>query len=78
MAATPRIRLCAEMEFYETHKAEWLKGHHDQFVVVKGDDVLGFFADFHEAYCKGAEKYGINTDFLVKRIVPKDPVFVVF
>jgi len=78
MAAAPPMPLSTEIEFYETRKAEWLKSHRDEFVVVKGNDVLGFFADFHEAYCKGVEKYGINTDFLVKRIVPQEPVFVVF
>jgi hypothetical protein len=78
MAATPQIRLSAETGLYETHKAEWLKSHRDQFVVVKGTEVLGFFTNFHEAYYTGVENYGINTDFLVKRIVPQEPVFVVF
>ncbi|HEY6251414.1 MAG TPA: hypothetical protein VI685_15760 [Candidatus Angelobacter sp.] len=75
--ASPR-RLSAEIEFYESQKTEWLKSHRDQFAVVKGNDVLGFFTDFHRAYLAGATEYGIDTDFLVRRVVLHEPMFVVF
>jgi hypothetical protein len=78
MSTAPPTRLSAELEFYESHKSEWLKSNRDQFVVVKNEDLLGFFEDFHSAYCAGVEKFGIDTDFLVKRVVPQEPVFVVF
>jgi len=78
MAAAPPTRLTAELELYEAHKSEWLRTHRDEFVVVKGNDTLGFFADFHQAYRAGVEKYGVDADFLVKRVVPQEPVFVVF
>ncbi len=78
MGTAAPSRLTVETELYETHKAEWLQSHRDQFVVVKGTDLLGFFVEFHDAYYAGVEKYGINTDFLVKRVVPQEPVFVVF
>jgi hypothetical protein len=78
MAATLPIRLRAELEFYERHKEEWLKSRRDQFVVIKGSDLLGFYADFHNAYLAGVGKFGMNTDFLVKRVVLHEPVFVVF
>lgn len=78
MAPAPPTRLNAEIEFYESHKSEWLQRYRDQFVVVKGNELLGFFIDFHNAYSAGAQKYGMNTDFLVKRVVPQEPVFVVF
>lgn len=71
-------RLSAEFELYEAQKTEWLKAHRGEFVVIKGEELLGFFADFHSAYSSGAEKYGISADFLVKRIVLQEPVFVVF
>jgi hypothetical protein len=78
MPAAPPTRLTIELEFYETHKAEWLTSHTGKFVVVKGKEPLGFFSEFHEAYRAGVEKYGIETDFLVKRVVLHEPVFVVF
>ena len=70
--------LAVETTFYETHKSDWLRTNRGQFVVLKGNDVLGFFPDFHDAYYAGVEKYGSETDFLVKRVVSHEPVFVVF
>ena len=78
MATNPPGRLTAEIEFYETQKAEWLKNHRDDYVVVKGNNVIGFFKNFHEAYRAGYEKFGASVDFLVKRIAVQEPVFVVF
>jgi len=78
MDTAPLTRLTVETALYETHKSEWLRNHRDEFVVVKDNDLHGFFTNFHDAYCAGVEKYGANTDFLVKRVVPQDPVFVVF
>lgn len=78
MATNPPGRLSAEIEFYETQKTKWLKSHRDDYVVVKGNDVLGFFKNFHEAYFAGYERFGAHVDFLVKRIAPQEPVFVVF
>jgi len=78
MSTAPPTRLTQETELYEAHKSEWLKRHRDEFVVVKGSDLLGFFPNFHEAYFAGSEKYGAGTDFLVKRVVPQEPLFEVF
>jgi len=78
MSTAPPTRLSAETELYEAHKREWLQSHRDEFVVIKDTDLLGFFTDFHDAYSAGVAKYGMDTDFLVKRVVPQEPVFVVF
>lgn len=78
MGASSPARLSAELEFYESRKSEWLRNHSGEFVVIKGEDLLGFFHDFHTAFCSGAEKFGVNADFLVKRVALHEPVFVVF
>lgn len=71
-------RLRVETQFYESHKVEWLRTYPDKFVVVKNNELLGFFDTFYEAYSAGATKYGTGTDFLVKRVVEREPVFEVF
>jgi hypothetical protein len=76
MATAPPTRLSTELELYEAHKPEWLQSHRDEFVVVKGKGLLGFFTSFHEAYSAGVHEYGADADFLVKRVVPQDAVFV--
>jgi len=72
------VRLGAELDLYERHKAEWLNKHRGEFVVIKGKSPLGFFAEFQAAYRAGVEHYGIDADFLVKRVVAQEPVFSVF
>src|SRR5206468_9036377 len=59
----------------EAQKSEWLRTHRDQFVVIKDQSLLGFFDNFHQAYTAGVAEYGMNIDFLVKRVVPQEPVF---
>lgn len=78
MGSGEATRLQAELQYYEAHKAEWLRKHRDDFVVVRDVELLGFFSDFPSAYQAGAEKYGMDSDFLVKRVTPQEPVFVVF
>jgi hypothetical protein len=78
MSTVRPSRLIVESELYETHKTEWLQKHRDEFVVIKERELLGFFPNFYEAYSAGVQKYGINTDFLVKRVVPQEPLFEVF
>jgi hypothetical protein len=78
MATSPPTRLAVEIEFYERHKSEWLKKYRNQYVVAKGEELLGFFVEFRDAYFAGVEKYGSNTDFLVKPIVEQEPVTFVF
>jgi len=66
-----------EREFYEIHKLEWLRNHHGEFAVVRGNELLGFFPGFQEAFSAAVEKYGTIAAFLVKRVVPIEPLFQV-
>ena len=75
---TASVRLSVELDLYETHKAEWLNNHGGEFVVIKDKSPLGFFPEFQAAYRAGVEQYGMDADFLVKRVVAQEPVFSVF
>lgn len=78
MATTAESPLTVELKFFESHKPQWLREHRDQYVVVHGLTALGFYENFSAAYFAGAEKYGTNTDFLVKKIVEQETVFVIY
>ncbi len=78
MSTAPPVRLSLETEFYDANKFEWLQNHRDEFVVVKGADLLGFFINFHDAYQSAVDKYGVSADFLVKRVTAQEPIFVVY
>lgn len=78
MGTSEQARLAAELEYYAAHKADWLRKYSGNYVVIKENAVLGFYANFEAAYRAGATKYGISTDFLVKQVLEHDPVFFVF
>ena len=78
MPAEEQNRLANELEHYELHKREWLGQHSGDYVVVKGNRVLGFYSAFETAYRAGATSFGIGADFLVKQILEHEPVFLVF
>jgi hypothetical protein len=71
-------RLVSELEFYDLQKSQWLPRHSGEYVVLKGGDVLGFYAAFSEAYAAGAARWGLGTDFLVKQVLEHEPMFSVF
>jgi len=77
MAANQESRLAVELEYYAQHKAEWLAHKTGLYVVVKDSGLLGFYPNFESAYRAGATRYGLETDFLVKRILEYEPVFFV-
>lgn len=78
MAIDNETRLVAELKHYALHKKEWLSGQSGKYVVIKERNVLGFFNSFQDAFRAGAVQYGLETDFLVKQIVEREPVFFVF
>jgi hypothetical protein len=71
-------RLAGELYLYEQRKSEWLLKHTGQYVVVKGSEVLGFYAEFAAAYSAGTKAWGSNTDFLVRQVLEFEPTFSVF
>ena len=73
-----RQRLAVELQFYAAHKSEWLEKHANEFVVVKENCVLGFFATFEAAFRAGVRAFGVEKDFLVKQVLPQDPVYFVY
>jgi hypothetical protein len=78
MTTGEQARLAVELDFYAHHKNEWLAQHSGQYVVIKENNILNFYSAFEAAYRAGVNAWGINTDFLVKRIVENEPVFFVF
>ena len=56
-----------EREFYDAHIQEWMKTHSGRFVVVKNDELVGFFDSLDEALSAGAARFGLSS-FLVRRV----------
>lgn len=64
-----------EIAYFNDHRDNWIAGGHEgQWCVVLGDNLLGFFGDMPEAYAAGAQAHGDGVSFLVKQVLPEDPV----
>ena len=63
-----------ERKYFESHKAELLHRCPNQFVLIKGSELLGVFPDAESAYGAGIERVGLE-EFLVKQVLEHDPVF---
>ena len=65
--------LAEEVRTYETHLSEWLD-REGQFVLIKGHEVVGFYASRDEALEAGYERFRAGP-FLAKRILRHETVY---
>jgi len=65
-----------ELAYYESRKSDLLLSHENQFVLIKGQKVVGFYATEEAAYSDGIQKLG-NTPFLIKQVLKVDPPQVI-
>ncbi len=64
--------LAKELKTFESNKRKLLRKAKGKFVLIKGDKVLGIFADKNEAIDAGYRQLGY-VPFLVKQILKVEP-----
>jgi hypothetical protein len=64
-----------EARAFDRHVEEWRTTHLGQFVLIKGDDVIGFYPALEQAFREGTARFGLEP-FSVRQIVPRDVVNV--
>jgi len=57
-----------ELAYFEAHKSELLSTYQGQFALIYGDELLGTYTRFEEAFEAGVARLG-NESFLVQPIV---------
>lgn len=62
--------LVKERTVFERQREEFQRDHMGKVVLIKGEDVLGFFSSVEEAEAEAYSKLGFNTNFLARRIRP--------
>jgi predicted acetyltransferase len=62
-----------EAEVFATHLEEWRREHLGEFVLIKGDEIVGFYKRLDEAFAEGTRRFGLQ-EFFVKQITPRDVV----
>lgn len=70
--------LAEELSLYESKKSEWLRSHSGEFVLIGGRKPAGFYPTYERAFEVGLEKFGVQSEFLIKQVVEQEPVFVIY
>lgn len=66
-----------ERQVYESHLEEWRRSQLGKFVLIKGEDVLGFFDSLEAAFNEGIARFRLEP-FFVKQITRGEVVNVSF
>jgi hypothetical protein len=67
-----------ELAFFDQHKSEWLPQYENQFVVVAGDEIAGFYGDYESAWVAGTKQFGHQAAFLIEQICQHEPVYSLY
>lgn len=67
-------KLAEEVQTYERNRTQLLRDHREQFVLIKGNDVIGCFDTMEEAFVQGTDSFGV-APFLVRQVLEEDKVF---
>jgi hypothetical protein len=59
--------LDSELKVYEANINKWKGEHRGEYVVIRGQDVLGFFPSENDALSAGSGTYGLKP-FLVRKV----------
>lgn len=70
--------LSLELSTYDAHKRNWLSTHMNEFVVIAGKQIEGFYPDYASAFNAGIHAFGVQQQFLIKQICVTEPVYVVY
>jgi hypothetical protein len=64
-----------ELETYLAHRPAWLQeGRLGQWVLIHGDEVVGFYENFDATAQAGYERFGLNTPFMARQIAESEKV----
>lgn len=66
--------LSRELETYKKNKPQLLAGSEGEYVLIKGEEIIGVCADEREATQKGFDEFGYNCPFFVRQITKREPV----
>lgn len=76
--STPQYPLREELQFFEQNKREWLRSNPDEFVVILGSKVIGFYGDYELAFKSGLGAAGLGNPFLLRQICAEEPVYLIY
>ena len=67
------IVLEQEYKFFLSHLQELSKTHLHEFVLIKGEQLVGFFNSYEKALRDGLQRFG-NVPFFIEEVTEKEEV----
>jgi len=71
---TRTVSLKREQAVYDANLPRWVQEHERAHVLIKGDEVVGFYETRGEALAEGYARFGVVPLF-VKAIAASEPVY---
>lgn len=71
-------KLEREYQLFEKNRKEWFREHPGQYVVIRSNDVAGFFDDYSTAFKAALKHFGVSSDFLIQQVCAHEKVFVIY
>jgi hypothetical protein len=68
--------IAEEIATYKAHKLEMVAEHEGEFVLIKGNEIIGFFPDDASAVREGRRRFGV-VPMLVKQITAIERVIYI-
>lgn len=65
-----------EIKYFEANRSEWLKEFPGKFVLIKDEDLIGYFDNQKDALVEGARRFG-NQSFLVRKVEESEDVIYI-
>ena len=67
------VTLEHEYGVFLSHLNEFLQAHINEFVLIKGEEVVGFFKSYEAALRNGLKRFG-NVPFFIKAVKKEEEV----
>ena len=68
------IALEQEYKYFLSHLEEFSKTHLHEFVVIKAEQVIGFFDSYEKALRDGLARFGTQIPFFIEEVTEKEEV----
>jgi len=69
-------RLAQELETYNRLKPQFLEEHEGEYVLLKTEQVIGFWKTKEEAMAAAHERFPLQS-FMVRQVLREEPVYVI-
>ena len=68
------IALEQEYKYFLSHLEEFSKDHLNEFVLIKGEDVIGFFDSYEKTLRVGLARFGATALFFIEEVKKEEAI----